>query len=132
MQSHNETIQGKWQPVLEHPDLPEIGDVHKKAVVAQLLENTETALRESGSWNPGAGLLAEAAPLNSMGASSSTAGDGNVDIYDPVLISLVRRAMPNLVAYDVCGVKPTLHLLLTKTLITMVMMSVVATVERFQ
>jgi len=106
MQSLNESIQGKWQPVLEHPDLPAIGDSHKRAVTAQLLENTEKALAEARGFNPGQGLLAEASPTNAMGASSSVAGDGNVDIYDPVLISLVRRAMPNLVAYDICGVQP--------------------------
>ena len=106
MQSLNESIQGKWQPVLEHPDLPAIGDSHKRAVTAQLLENTEKALAEARGFNPGQGLLAEASPTNAMGASSSVAGDGNVDIYDPVLTSLVRRAMPNLVAYDICGVQP--------------------------
>ena len=106
MQSLNEQITGKWQPVLEHPDLPSIGDTHKRAVVAQLLENTERALAEQRGWNPGQGLLAETAPTNSMGASSSTATDGAIDTYDPVLISLVRRAMPNLVAYDICGVQP--------------------------
>ena len=51
-------------------------------------------------------MLGEAAPSNAMGASSSTAGDGSVDIFDPVLISLVRRSMPNLIAYDICGVQP--------------------------
>ena len=51
-------------------------------------------------------MLGEAAPTNAMGASSSTAGDGSVDIFDPVLISLVRRSMPNLIAYDICGVQP--------------------------
>jgi hypothetical protein len=51
-------------------------------------------------------LLSEAAPANNMGASSSTAGDGSIDLYDPVLISLVRRAAPNLIAYDICGVQP--------------------------
>jgi hypothetical protein len=106
MQSLNESIQGKWQPVLEHPDLPAIGDSHKKAVTAQLLENTERALAEARGFNPGQGLLAEASPTNAMGASSSTAGAGSIDTYDPVLISLVRRAMPNLVAYDICGVQP--------------------------
>ena len=51
-------------------------------------------------------LLGEASPANAMGASSSVAGDGNVDIFDPVLISLVRRSMPNLIAYDIAGVQP--------------------------
>ena len=100
----NEELLQKWQPIIEHPDLDKIGDVHKRNVTAVMLENTETALRESAAFNPQS--LLEAAPTNAMGASSSTAGDGNIDIYDPVLISLVRRAMPNLVAYDIMGVQP--------------------------
>ena len=100
----NEELKSKWQPILEHPDLVDITDAHKRNVTAVCLENTEVALRESQGFNPQS--LLEASPTNAMGASSSTAGDGNVDIYDPVLISLVRRAMPNLVAYDICGVQP--------------------------
>ena len=100
----NEDLKAKWQPILEHPDLEDITDAHKRNVTAVVLENTENALRESAGFNPQS--LLEAAPTNAMGASSSTAGDGAVDIYDPVLISLVRRAMPNLVAYDICGVQP--------------------------
>ena len=100
----NEDLMQKWQPIIEHPDLEKIGDVHKRNVTAVMLENTESALRESAAFNPQS--LLEAAPENAMGASSSTAGDGNIDIYDPVLISLVRRAMPNLVAYDIMGVQP--------------------------
>ena len=95
----------KWQPILEHEDLPEIGDSHKRAVTAQLLENTEIALRE-GSTYSSQSLLAEAGthtPVNATGSAGF--GDG-VQNYDPVLISLVRRAMPNLVAYDMCGVQP--------------------------
>jgi len=95
-----ENLQEKWQPVLEHPDLPKIEDSYKRAVTTVILENQEKATREDRSF------LSEAAPANAMGASSSTAGDGSVDIWDPVLISLVRRAMPNLIAYDVCGVQP--------------------------
>jgi hypothetical protein len=95
-----ENLQEKWQPVLEHPDLPKIGDSYKRAVTTVILENQEKAVREDRSF------MSEAAPANAMGASSSTAGDGSVDIWDPVLISLVRRAMPNLIAYDVCGVQP--------------------------
>ena len=95
-----ENLQEKWQPVLEHPDLPKIQDSYKRAVTTVILENQEKATREDRSF------LSEAAPANAMGASSSTAGDGSVDIWDPVLISLVRRAMPNLIAYDVCGVQP--------------------------
>tara|TARA_Y100000590_G_scaffold466941_1_gene643979 strand:- start:5223 stop:6557 length:1335 start_codon:yes stop_codon:yes gene_type:complete len=95
--------------VLEHPDLPEIGDAHRRTVTATLLENQERASAEAASGSGGyqmPSLLGEAAPTNAMGASSSTAGDGSVDIFDPVLISLVRRSMPNLIAYDVCGVQP--------------------------
>jgi hypothetical protein len=95
-----ENLQEKWQPVLEHPDLPKIEDSYKRAVTTVILENQEKAVREDRRF------MAEAAPANSMGASSSTASDGSVDIFDPVLISLVRRAMPNLIAYDICGVQP--------------------------
>ena len=95
-----ENLQEKWQPVLEHPDLPKIEDSYKRAVTTVILETQEKAVREDRSF------MAEAAPANSMGASSSTASDGSVDIFDPVLISLVRRAMPNLIAYDICGVQP--------------------------
>jgi hypothetical protein len=103
----NEELIKKWSPILEHEDLGEIKDSHRRGVTAIMLENTARALgeeaRQSGSRST---LLAEDGPTNQMGASSSTAGDGNVDIFDPVLISLVRRAMPNLIAYDVCGVQP--------------------------
>jgi len=105
----SEDLQKKWQPVLEHPDLSEIKDSHRRAVTATLLENQEKASREAGFGSGGysaPSLLGEAAPTNAMGASSSVASDGAVDIFDPVLISLVRRSMPNLIAYDVCGVQP--------------------------
>ena len=87
-----ENLQEKWQPVLEHPDLPKIGDSYKRAVTTVILENQEKAVREDRSF------MAEAAPTNATGSS--------VDNWDPVLISLVRRAMPNLIAYDICGVQP--------------------------
>ena len=104
-----EDLVQKWQPVLEHPELSNITDAHKRQVTAVLLENQEKASREAGFGSGGyqsPTLLGEAAPSNAMGASSSTASDGSVDIFDPVLISLVRRSMPNMVAYDVCGVQP--------------------------
>jgi hypothetical protein len=101
-----EEAQRKWAPVLQHPDLPSISDPHRRAVTAVILENTELALRESGRQLGNQRLLGEAAPTNAMGASSSTASDGAVDTFDPVLISLVRRSMPNLIAYDICGVQP--------------------------
>jgi hypothetical protein len=109
MESLNEAVHKKWQPVLEHPDLAPIKDVHRRSVVAQLLENQEKSAREQGFGSGGyqaPTLLGETAPTNAMGASSSTAGDGSVDTFDPVLISLVRRSMPNLIAYDICGVQP--------------------------
>ena len=93
----NEDLLNKWKPVLEHSALPEIGNSHKTAVTAQILENTESAIREGQSYGAGAQLLGEAAP------ASSTV---DVDNYDPVLINLVRRAMPNLIAYDIVGVQP--------------------------
>lgn len=105
----NDELIKKWQPVLEHPDLEKIADAHKRATVATLLENQERSAREQAQGSGGyhsPSLLGEAAPANAMGASSSTASAGNVDIYDPVLISLVRRSMPNLIAYDICGVQP--------------------------
>ena len=89
-QSNN--LQEKWQPVLEHPDLGVITDPYRRAVTTVILENQEKALREDRSF------LNEAAPSNSTG--------GNVDNWEPILISLVRRAMPNLIAYDICGVQP--------------------------
>ena len=87
-----EHLQEKWQPVLEHNDLPEINDSYRKAVTTVILENQEKALQEDR------GFISEAAPTNATGA--------NVDNWDPILISLVRRAMPNLIAYDVAGVQP--------------------------
>jgi len=104
----NEQLQEKWKAVIEHPDLPAINDIHRRSVLAVLLENQEFSAREAqGNERRGSmSLLGEASPTNAMGASSSTAAAGNVDIFDPVLISLVRRSMPNLIAYDICGVQP--------------------------
>jgi hypothetical protein len=88
-----EHLQEKWQPVLEHPDLPRIEDSYKRAVTTLILENQEKAMREDASY------LQETAPVNASGG-------GQMNTWDPILISLVRRAMPNLIAYDVCGVQP--------------------------
>jgi hypothetical protein len=95
----NKNLVQKWQPILEHTELPTIQDSHRRAVTAQLLENTEVALKEGSAFSTQQ-LLGEAThtPTNATGT--------DVDNYDPVLISLVRRAMPNLVAYDMCGVQP--------------------------
>jgi len=96
MQYQYEELQSKWQPIIEHADLPDIADSHKKSVTAVCLENTERALKEEQGFGPAS--LLEVAPTNATG--------GGIDNYDPVLISLVRRAMPNLVAYDLVGVQP--------------------------
>lgn len=101
----NEQLISKWAPVLEHEDLAAIKDSYRRNVTAQLLENTEVALRE-GSVYSSQFLVEAGVPVNAMGASSSDASTGAVDTFDPVIISLVRRAMPNLVAYDMCGVQP--------------------------
>tara|TARA_B110000902_G_scaffold111937_1_gene131999 strand:- start:439 stop:1719 length:1281 start_codon:yes stop_codon:yes gene_type:complete len=92
-----EGLQKKWAPVLEHPDMPEIKDPYKRAVTAILLENQEKALAEDGGSTRG--LLQEAVPVNSTDSTYQT-------YQDPILISMIRRSMPNLIAYDVCGVQP--------------------------
>jgi len=88
---NTEHLQEKWQPVLEHPDLPEIKDPYRRAVTTVILENQEKAMSEDREF------LGEVAPNNAT---------ANVANWDPILISLVRRAMPSLIAYDVCGVQP--------------------------
>ena len=88
----SESIQQKWQPVLEHPDLPKINDAYKRAVTSMVLENQEKALKEDAAF------LSEAAPTNATGSS--------IQNWNPILISLVRRSMPNLIAYDIAGVQP--------------------------
>ena len=88
----SENYQKKGQPVLEHPDLPKITDTYKRAVTSVILENQEKALKEDAQF------MTETAPTNSTGSSIAN--------WDPILISLVRRAMPNLIAYDIAGVQP--------------------------
>lgn len=102
-----EKLLEKWSPVLDHEDCNPIKDSHRRAVTAVILENTEKAMRDEAVAMGGSRVLNEAGiPVNFMGASSSTAGAGGIDIFDPVMISLVRRAMPNLIAYDIAGVQP--------------------------
>ena len=97
----NEVLQEKWGPLLNYEGIDPIKDAHRKAVTAQLLENQEIALREEKEF------LHEAAPTNSVGNGGFTSSGGQtVAGFDPVLISLIRRAMPNLVAYDLAGVQP--------------------------
>jgi len=85
----SESQMEKWGPVLDHPELPQIKDAHRRNVTAVILENQEKALREE-----------------KQAIFESNNAVANADNYDPVLISLVRRALPNLMAYDVCGVQP--------------------------
>ena len=97
----SENLQEKWKPVLEHPDLPKIEDGYKRAVTSVILENQERAIAEERgalqeAFGDGQGTVA-----GDPGGFSATAAN-----WDPILISLVRRAMPNLVAYDICGVQP--------------------------
>ena len=100
---NTEYLTEKWSPVLDYDGLDTIKDSHRRSVTAILLENQERELRESAEF------LGEASPTNSAGAggfSGSSNSAGPVAGFDPVLISLIRRAMPNLIAYDICGVQP--------------------------
>jgi len=97
MQSFNaEQLQEKWAPILDHEGMDSIKDNHRRMVTAVLLENQEKTLKEEKEF------LNEAAPTNSGYAADT----GSVQGFDPVLISLIRRSMPNLVAYDLAGVQP--------------------------
>ncbi len=99
---NSEKLQEKWKPILEHTGLEDVKDNHRKAVTAILLENQEKFLREERA------VLYED-PTNSAGTggfSGSAAGAGPVAGFDPVLISLIRRSMPKLMAYDIAGVQP--------------------------
>lgn len=90
----SESLRKKWADVIDHEALPKIADAHRRDVTIQILENQQKAIKEEKEQ-----LLREAAPTNNYGS-------GNIGAWDPILISLVRRAMPNLIAYDVCGVQP--------------------------
>ena len=94
----DKNLMEKWGPVLDHESAPSIQDNYKKAVTARLLENQEIALQEERAQMQG-NYISEAAAANNVGG-------GNIGTFDPVLISLVRRAMPNLIAYDIAGVQP--------------------------
>ena len=98
-----EGLQKKWAPILEHEDLPKIKDSYRKAVTAVLLENQEIAMRETAEAGGSFGMIKEA-----MGNSASTSSShpSPITYADPVMISMIRSAMPNLIAYDVCGVQP--------------------------
>jgi hypothetical protein len=93
----SESVKNKWKPVVEHTALPEIKDSYKKTVTTVLLENQQRALNETSNSTVGTQLGTVQGP---------TGTSGGIDAFDPVLISLVRRAMPNLMAYDIAGVQP--------------------------
>ena len=97
-----DTLLEKWSPVVDHPDMPKIDDIHRRRCTAVLLENQKRAMNEQ------AGVLNEVSTNNIGGGfgTSNTAAAGGLAGYDPILISLVRRAMPNIVAYDVAAVQP--------------------------
>jgi hypothetical protein len=103
----SEHLQEKWAPLLNYEGLDPIRDSHRRAVTAVLLENQEKFLRESAAFDSGINLME--APTNATGTGGFTGGSaagGPTAGFDPVLISLIRRSMPNLVAYDLAGVQP--------------------------
>jgi hypothetical protein len=105
----SEHLQEKWAPLLNYEGLDSIKDSHRRAVTAVLLENQERFLREQSSFETSGAFLTEAAPTNSAGNGGFTGGSaaaGPTAGFDPVLISLIRRSMPNLIAYDIAGVQP--------------------------
>jgi len=129
----NEQVQSKWKPILEHEELPQIEDNYKKSVTAILLENQEKMMREQAIQQQGSGLflmehpnggpmgsgmdtsnfasgvgdgLQATVPYNGHTFNGAPDASGSAQWVDPVLISLVRRTMPKLLAYDVCGVQP--------------------------
>ena len=100
---NNEALQDKWAPILDYDGMDPIRDSHRRAVTAILLENQEQTLREEREFLTEGPTITTNTGANagfSANASSPVAG------FDPVLISLIRRAMPNLVAYDLAGVQP--------------------------
>jgi len=108
-----EQIMEKWAPLLDADGVDPIKDAHRRSVTAVLLENQEKFLQEQSAFENGTSMLTEAAPTNagnavgaSGGFSGSAAAAGPVAGFDPVLISLIRRSMPNLVAYELAGVQP--------------------------
>ena len=108
----SEQLQEKWAPLLDYQGLDKITDSHRRAVTAVLLENQEKFLREQSAFETSGSFLTEAPTMNTgsttnaPGFSGSAAVGGPTAGFDPVLISLIRRSMPNLIAYDICGVQP--------------------------
>jgi hypothetical protein len=109
MQMFNaEQLQEKWAPILDYSGLDEIKDSHRRAVTAILLENQEKELRESREFLYETPTMSTASGSGGAGFGGSAQGfnAGPTAGFDPVLISLIRRSMPNLIAYDLCGVQP--------------------------
>ena len=99
----SEQLQTKWAAVIDHPELPKISDPYRKAVTAVILENQAQEMQKQS------GMMMETAPTNSLGGTGYSGGStatGPVAGFDPILISLVRRSLPNLIAYDIAGVQP--------------------------
>ena len=99
----SEQLQTKWAAVIDHPELPKITDPYRKAVTAVILENQAQEMQKQS------GMMMETAPTNSLGGTGYSGGSTNtgpVAGFDPILISLVRRSLPNLIAYDIAGVQP--------------------------
>lgn len=105
---NSKALTEKWSPVLSHEGAGTIKDNYRKAVTAVLLENTENQLREErGMMNEASTVGAiSAAGGQALGGSGLTTKTGGLAGFDPVMINLIRRAAPNLVAYDICGVQP--------------------------
>ena len=98
----SENLQKKWEGVLDHPDLPKIADPYRKAVTAVILENQATEMQKTGQILQETGYPTNHAETGGFGGSATSPVAG----FDPILISLVRRSLPNLIAYDVAGVQP--------------------------
>ena len=110
---HSEHLQEKWAPLLNYEGLDPIKDSHRRAVTAVLLENQERFLREQSAFDNGSMNMLMESPTNSGNAAGGSGGFGGTSAaggptagFDPVLISLIRRSMPNLIAYDLAGVQP--------------------------
>ena len=99
-----EDLKAKWRPLMEAEGVSPIADSHKYNVTVQLLENQEReSLKNSTGGYSTPTLLGEASPTNAVVDGS---GGGQMDTFDPVLISMIRRAAPKMIAYDICGVQP--------------------------
>lgn len=117
IEDFQKNVISKWESVLDDPNFVPVKDEDKRFVTAQIMENLNNfaglavqRMQMRGQNGPGSllesYLMLEGTPTNVMGASSSVAGAGPIDIYDPVMIAMLRRTMPNLMSYDIMGVQP--------------------------